>query len=233
MKNVWYVGFTIGFWGLTLIFSTVRPAAATPLVENPDRNSPASEALDLSPETLEGSPVLQRWLQEIPDVWDEISSDPSFPTRVRLGYIRLADGVGGWNVGIEDVFIDRSRLVLGGAYEQTGDDDRSFRADLGYYLLPLGSYVNFAPVVGYRYLQQEGDIGEGVNVGFRIFMVLSRGGGSDLSISHMWMAPLSNEEVSLTTLRAAYALTRCWRISTDLQRQDGEGRIGIFLEWMP
>lgn len=218
----------------------VLPAAAMPITnpvfrlsENPDGNIPLAEGLDLSPEIIEGSPVLQRWIEEIPDVWAEISRDPSFPTRVRFGYVRLADDEGVWSVGIEDAFVDRSGLTLGGTYEQSGDGERSLGADLRYYLLPLGSSVNLAPVVGYRYIEQEGDIHQGLNVGVRVLVVLSRGGGSELSIHQMWVAPLSNEAVSLTTLSVAYALTRHLRISTDLQQQNGEGRIGIFMEWIP
>jgi hypothetical protein len=240
MKNFRCVRFTIGCWGLTMACSSMLPAAATPLAEgrmtrteNLDRNLPSSEELDLTPETIEGSPVLQRWLEEIPDVWEEIPRDPSFPTRVRLGYVRLADGEGGSSIGIEDVFVERTGLTLSGEYERTGDGDRSIGADLRYYLLPLGSSVNLSPVVGYRYLEQEGDIREGLNIGVRLLLVLSRGGGSDLSLSQTWVAPLSSDEVSLTTISAAYALTHHLRLSTELQRQNGEGRIGIFMEWMP
>lgn len=46
----------------------------------------AAQELDLSPELIEGSPVLQRWLEEVPNVLDDIRNDPSFRTRVRLGY---------------------------------------------------------------------------------------------------------------------------------------------------
>jgi hypothetical protein len=218
----------------------VLPAAATPrvdsmltLVENPDRNSPSFEELDLPPETIEASPVLQRWMEEIPDVWAEIPRQPSFPTRMRLGYVRWVDGEGGWSVGVEDVFVDLTGFTLSGGYDQTGDGDRSIGVDLRYYLLPLGSYVNLTPVVGYRSLERDGEFRDGLNVGFRLLVVLSRGGGSDLSISQIWVVPLSGEEVSLTTLSAGYALTHHLRISTDLQRHNGEGRIGIFMEWVP
>lgn len=240
MKDFWCIRFTIGCWGLMMAVLVVLPAVAMPIAnpvfrlsENPDENIPSTERLDLSPEIIEGSPVLQRWIEEIPDVWEEISGDPSFPTRVRFGYIRLADDQGVWSVGIEDAFVDRSGFTLGGVYEQTGDGDRSLGADLRYYLLPLGSSVNLAPVVGYRYIEQEGDIHKGVNVGVRVLVVLSRGGGSELSIKQMWVAPLSNETVSLTTFSVVYALTRDLRVSTDLQQQNGEGRIGVFLEWIP
>jgi hypothetical protein len=205
------------------------------VAENPEENLPISEDLDLSPETIEGSPVLQRWLEEIPNLWEEIHHDPSFSTRLRWGYIRLSDDedVDGWRVGMEDVFIDRTGLTLSGEYEQMGNGSLSLGADLRYYLLPLGGFVNLAPVVGYRYLEQDREIHDGLNVGIRMLVILSRGGGSDLSIAQIWVAPRSNEEVSLTTLSVAYALTRHLRLSTDFQRQNGEGRIGIFMEWMP
>ncbi|TVQ60575.1 MAG: hypothetical protein EA366_03560, partial [Spirulina sp. DLM2.Bin59] len=63
---------------LLLIPSTLAiPAHGQPL---------SPEDLNLDPEMVESSPVLQRWLEEIPDVAAEIRQDPAFLPRLRLGY---------------------------------------------------------------------------------------------------------------------------------------------------
>lgn len=209
-------------------------AAQPLLVENAEGNVPSSEVLDISPTLLEESPVLRRWLEDIPDVWADIADDPGFPTRIRWGYIRWMErGADGWGVGVEDAFLARSGLTLSGSYARLGNGDRSVGADFRYYLLPLGGSVNVAPIAGYRYLEADGESWEGLNVGVRVLVVLSRGGGSDLSISQTWIAPLSGESISITTLSVAYAIARYLRLSADLQRLNGEGQIGIFMEWMP
>lgn len=240
MKNVWWIRSVIGGWGLLVGCSDVLPAAATlrfervsQRTENPGRTIEWVEEFDLTPEIIEQSPVLQRWLEEIPHVWEDISSDPSFPTRVRLGFVRVADHRGGWSVGLEDVFVGGTGLTLGGLYEDTGDGNGALGAEFRYYMLPLGSSVNVAPVVGYRNLSEQRYNRSGLNVGVRVLVVLSRGGGSQLSLSQTWVAPLSNEAISITTLSVAYALTRSLRISSDFQRHNGKGQIGIFMEWIP
>ncbi|HIK33197.1 MAG TPA: hypothetical protein IGS17_19510 [Oscillatoriales cyanobacterium M59_W2019_021] len=192
----------IGCWGWG-VWAALPASAAYPVnpsqplrVENAELNPPSSEVLDVSPTLLEESPVLRRWLEDIPDVWADIADDPGFPTRVRWGYVRWMEGdADGWEVGIEDAFLARSGLTLSGSYVRWGDADRAVGADWRYYLLSLG--------------------------------------GSDLSISQTWIAPLSDESASLTTLSVAYAIARHLRLSTDLQRLNGEGQIGIFMEWMP
>lgn len=228
-------GGTIVVWAISLSGCAYSVNASPPLsVENAELHAPVSEALDVSPTLLEESPVLQRWLEDIPDVWADIADEPSLPTRVRWGYVRwMARETEGWGVGVEDVFLARSGLTLSGSYVRLGDADRSMGADLRYYLLPLGGSVNVAPIAGYRYLEANGESRQGLNVGVRVLVVLSRGGGSDLSISQTWIAPLSGESVSMTTLSVAHAIASHLRLSTDLQRLNGEGQIGIFMEWMP
>ncbi len=102
---------------------------------------------------------------------------------------------------------------------------------------PLGSYVNIAPLVGYRHLQTDEYSTDGVNVGARLKLVLSRGGAADISLTQSWVAPGTTEEVGLTTLSFGYAMTRNLRLSTDIQKQNSrqskDSRVGIVLEWMP
>ncbi|MDJ0560268.1 MAG: hypothetical protein PX638_14290, partial [Microcystis sp. M53599_WE4] len=46
----------------------------------------AETELDLDPKIRQESPVLERWLEKIPDIAEDIRRDPSFRTRIRLGY---------------------------------------------------------------------------------------------------------------------------------------------------
>ena len=202
--------------------------------------NPATDSLDLKPEIIENSPVLQRWLRQVPNLLDEIRNDPSFRTRVRVGYSQFpsTDGASGFNVGVEDVFIGRTGLTVSGDYHRSFNGKReSFGADLRYYVLPLGSYVNFAPQVGYRNLTTGNFSTDGVNVGARLMLALSRTGAADVSLTQSFVSPGSTDEVGITTLSFGYAVTRNLRLSTDIQRQnsreDKDSRVGIGVEWMP
>lgn len=207
--------------GLMLVFlSTTSPAWAT--------DPP------LDPKLIQNSPVLRRWLKKTPDIRSDIANDPSFRTRYRVGYSQ-SDQASGLTLGIEDLRIDRTRFTLSAAY-QTGTRS-SVGADLQYYVRPLGSYINVAPVVGYRHLKNGGDTIDGANLGVKVLLVLSRGGGTDISLTQSWVSPFSENETALTRLSVGYALTHNLRLSTDLQRQNSrlykDSRFGIVLEWMP
>lgn len=211
--------------------------ASTPAWSAPQQQTPNPAQLDLSPEVIEGSPVLQRWLRQIPNTLEEIAKDPSFRTRLRLGYSEFQQ-VEGVNVGVEDVFIGRTGLTVSGEYHAAFNVERTaYGGDLRYYVLPLGSYINVAPVVGYRQLETDAYLTNGVNVGVRLLLVLSRSGAADISLTQSWVAPGTDEEVGLTTLSVGYAFTRNLRLSTDIQqqnaRQSKDSRVGIVLEWMP
>jgi hypothetical protein len=202
--------------------------------------SPNNNELDLSPEIIQGSPVLQRWRRQVPNILEEIRNDPSFRTRLRLGYSQFPSTgqAGGVNVGVEDVFIGRTGLTISGDYQSAFNGKRTaYGVDLRYYVLPLGAYVNISPVVGYRHLETNQYSTDGVNVGARVLLVLSRGGAGDVSLTQSFVSPGTDEEVGLTTLSAGYALTRNLRLSTDIQKQNGrqskDSRVGIVFEWMP
>jgi hypothetical protein len=193
-------------------------------------------SLDLDSNLIKKSSVLQRWMSEIPDVASDIANDPSFRTRIRLGYSSFSSG-SGFNVGLEELQVDRTRFTLSADYQATFEGDRqSWGTDLHYYVRPLGSYLNVAPVVGYRHLKNNSTSTNGLNVGVRLLLVLSRGGGSDISLTQTWVAPGSDEETGISTLSLGYALTHQIRLSTDFQRQNTrrgkDDRIGIGLEWM-
>lgn len=202
---------------------------------------PPENALDLDPQVVEDSPVLQRWSEEIPNVLAEIRNDPAFRTRLRLGYSHFpsSDQAGGFHVGVEDLFLGETRFTASADYHSTFEGDRTaYGANLHYYLRPLGRYINIAPVVGYRYLHTDNYTTDGVNVGARLMLALSRTGAADIVLSQTWVNPGNpSEEVGITTLSVGYAFTSDLRIATDLQKQNSaderDSRVAISLEWMP
>lgn len=219
---------------LGLIVVASKGAIAQPLQPPPPEN--AAEQLNLDPATIENSPVLQRWLQEVPDVQSDIRHDPAFRTRVRLGYTHFpSSGDSGVNVGIEDVFIGRSGITASADY-QVVRDRQTYGAEARYYVLPLGNYVNVAPTVGYRHVESDRDSTDGVSLGARLMLSLSRTGAADASLSQSFVAPGTADEVGITTLSFGYALTHRLRLSTDLQQQNAprskDRRVGVSLEWM-
>lgn len=213
---------------------------ASPAWSTPQPHTPNAADLNLTPEDLKNSPVLRRWLHKVPNILDEINNDPGFRTRLRLGYSLFPskDAAGGWIIGVEDLLIDRSRFTVSGGYQATFNGERqAYGADLHYYVRPLGKYVNLAPLVGYRHLSTDEYSMDGINLGARLLLVLSRGGAADISFTQSWVSPGTDEEVGLTTLSFGYAVTRNLRLSTDIQKQnsrhDKDNRVGIVLEWMP
>lgn len=224
---------------LALPPSTAPVQLAQPAPAAPGPSTPVTP-LDLPPAVIENSPVLQEWLEHIPDIADEIANDPSFRTRLRLGYAHFpsSGNLGGIQAGVEDVFVwPGTGLTLSGDYARSWNGDReAYGAEARYYVFPLGGYVNIAPVVGYRQLATSRYTTSGANVGLRLVVVPSRGGGSDVSISQSWVAPGTPDEVGLTSATLGYAVTPQLRLATDLQFQNSrfgqDSRLGINLEWL-
>ncbi|MUL37587.1 hypothetical protein [Gloeocapsopsis dulcis] len=226
---------------LLIIFSFLfyLYVSSTPAISQPQPSPiPRASDLDLSPD-IEDSPVLQRWRDQVPNILEEITRDPSFRTRLRLGYSLFpSTQAAGITLGVEDVFIGSTRFTVSGEYYTAFNGDRtSYGAELRYYLRPLGSYINVAPVVGYRHLETDTHSIDGVNLGARLLLVLSRNGAADVSVTQSWVRPSTDTEVSLTTLSIGYAITNNLRISTDIQKQNSreskDSRIGVVFEWMP
>ena len=196
--------------------------------------------LDLDPAIIEGSPVLQRWLQGPPDITHEIRHQPSFRPRLRVGYAHFpsTDGIGGIALGVDDLFVwPGTGLTLSGSYSRGGGGRRQdYGAEARYYLLPLGGYVNLAPTVGYRALTTPAYNTDGISLGLRLMLVPSRGGAADLAISHQWVAVGGDREVGVTQFSLGYAVTRQLRLGTDLQFQNSQfgqdSRLGLSLEWL-
>lgn len=228
-----------------LHLAEIQPTDA-PKSNPPETTTPSSEdklisedKLDLDPQLLRSSPVLQRWRRQIPNVMRDIQRDPSFRSRLRLGYVNFPSTrhASGWQVGVEDVLIGRSALTVSADYAASFDQRRqSWGADARYYLLPLGSVVNIAPVLGYRSLTTRDTTLEGLNLGVRLLLVPSRPGAADISLTQSWVSPGQSDEFGQTTLSVGYALSHHLRLSTDIQKQNSrlrqDSRVGIALEWM-
>lgn len=215
-----------------LVFLCLYISTKPALAQTPSTNA---QDLDLSPEIIKDSPVLQRWRRQVPNVLEEIRNDPSFRSRLRFGYFPTNGG--GIKIGAEDIVIDKTRFTISGEYYTTFNGKHTnYGGEINYYLRPLGNYINVAPVLGYRHISGENYSTNGVSVGAKLLLVLSRSGGGDISLTQTWVAPTSNEEIGLTKLSVGYALTRKLRISTDIEQQNGrrnkESRVGIILEYM-
>ncbi|MGB3292376.1 MAG: hypothetical protein WBB01_05180 [Phormidesmis sp.] len=198
----------------------------------------APRPLNLSPTVIEQSPVLQRWLETVPDVQADIRNDPSFTTRVQAGttFFPSTEGTSGFALAIEDWFIGRMPLTVSADYQQNYRGDRqAYGADLHYYVLPLGGYFNLAPTVGYR-AAKSADYYQvsGANIGVRLRFVPSRTGAADLTLDQSWVVG-DSQGLSITQLNLGYAITPDLRLSTDLEWQStadrDDSRVGINLEW--
>lgn len=200
----------------------------------------AETELDLDPKIRQESPVLERWLEKIPDIAEDIRRDPSFRTRIRLGYAEFpsSDNSSGVILGVEDVFFGQTSLTLSGDYQTAFNGKRTaIGANLQYYFLPLGDYVNLAPMVGYRYIQTGNYSTDGLNLGLKLKLALSRTGAADITVSQSFISPGGDNEVGLTTLSVGYAITSNLRLAADIQAQNSRARkdssLGILLEWLP
>jgi hypothetical protein len=238
----------LGYWGQTL------PSGASPLSTQhrsklvaqtlaQTETQPASKnnnLIEIAPEIINGSPVLQKWLKGIPDVQNEIKTEPSFRTRVKVGYSQYpsANQAGGFHAAIDDIFFGRSGLSASANYNSSSTGNRTtYGVDAQYYLFPLGGYVNITPLVGFRHLETDKYKRDGLNLGAKVMLVPSRGGGADVAISQSWVGFGSPTETGLTTFSIGYALTEHLRLSTDIQQQNAkenyDSRVGIGVEWMP
>ncbi len=206
------------------------------LVNLPVIAQEANTNLDIPDRVIQESPTLQRWLKEVPDVREDIRHDPSFRTRLRLGFtVFPSNDAAGINLGIEDIFIKRTGLTISTDYQSAFNGDRNaFGADLHYFLLPLGNYINIAPLVGYRYVQSNDFNTDGLHLGLRLMLAFSRTGAGDISLSQSFVSPGGSEEVGITSLSVGYAVISNLRLSTDLEWQNSienkDSRAGINLE---
>jgi hypothetical protein len=235
---------SLGCWGQVLpgVTSPLRTPPTAKITQSLAQAEPPSAPnnIDISPEMLNGSPVLQKWLKGIPDVLNDIKTDPSFRTRVKVGYSQYpsTNQAGGFHAAVDDVFFGRSGFSASANYNSSSTGKRTaYGADLQYYLLALGNYFNVTPLVGFRHLETDKYNRDGLNLGVKLMIVPARGGGADVAISQSWVGFGSVTETGLTTLSVGYALTEHLRLSTDIQQQNAkenyDSRIGFGVEWMP
>lgn len=230
----WLKSLSVAF----LIWS-INGAFLTQIIEAKPNSDSQPSKIDVPPEIIQDSPVLRRWLQKIPNVWEEIRQEPSFRTRLQLGFVTFPsnNNSSGINFAIEDVFLGQSGLTLSADYQTSFNNQRTaVGTNLHYFLFPLGGYLNLAPLLGYRYIQSNDYYTDGVNVGLRLMLALSRSGAADLSLSQSFMSPGGDREVGITNLTVGYAIAPQLRLSTEIEkqnsRQDRDSRVGINLEWM-
>ena len=233
------LGIILGWQIVLLSVANSVNAQTTDLNRATDDVEDRQNTQNIPDRVLKESPTLQRWLKEVPDLWEDIRHDPSFRTRLRLGFTTFpsTDNTGGINLGIEDIFIKRTGLTISADYQSAFNGDRNaYGADLHYFVLPLGNYFNLAPLIGYRYVQSNDFNTDGLHLGLRLMLAFSRTGGGDISLSQSYISPGGSEEVGITSLSVGYAVTSKLRLSTDLEWQnsieDHDSRAGINLEFL-
>lgn len=212
--------------------------ASITLVPNSARAETPSQ-LDIPPEIIQDSPVLQKWLQEVPNVLDQIHHDPSFRTRLGVGLAVFPadDDLTGVKIAIEDIFLGRTGLTVSADYQTSFKNDRvNTGTDLHYFLFPLGGFVNVAPMIGYRYVESGDFNTDGVNVGLRVMLALSRTGAADISLSQSFVSPQGDREIGLFRIDVGYSLTSHIRISTgwkiENSKEDKDNSLSIGLQYL-
>lgn len=197
--------------------------------------------LNLAPQIIESSPVLQRWLEAIPDLRMAIAQEPSFSTIWRLGYVYLPSSQGGKSglaIGVEDLGVKQAwPLTFKADYQTNFGASHNGGLDVQYYLLPLGTTVNITPLIGYRYWQTPNYHTQGLNLGAKAILALSPTGAADVRWSQSFIAPGSNAEAGLTQVSVGYALTRHLRLATAWQQQNSkvqkDNSLIFYWEWIP
>jgi hypothetical protein len=190
--------------------------------------------LEIDRQIVESSPVLRRWLDNPPDLLEDIHNTPSFDTKIRVG-ITSRDNSLGVETGLEDLFVGTSPLTVSGSYQtEFSGHESEFQVNLRYYMFPLGGYWNVAPIVGYRQFNQLNlPQVSGLDVGLQGILILSPH-SSDLRLSHTFTSPSGNLEMSITELSTSYAITNNLRLGTKIEWRRSpltyDSRVGFLLE---
>jgi hypothetical protein len=96
--------------------------------------------------------------------------------------------------------------------------------------------VNVAPLIGYRALVSGEYNTNGINVGAKLLLALSRDGSADISLSQSFVSAGGADEVGISTLSVGYAIAPHLRLAADLQKQNThvnkDSRVSIGLEWL-
>ncbi len=190
--------------------------------------------LELERQVIESSPVLRRWLENPPDLLEDIYNTPSFNTKLNIGITSRNSSLG-IEAGVEDLFVGQSPLTVNGSYQtEFSGRESELVANIRYYVLPLGSYWNISPIVGYRQFNQlDRPQISGLDVGLQGILILSPR-SSDLRLSHTLTSPSGNLEMSTTTLSTSYAISNNLRLGTKIEWRRSplvyDSRVGFLLE---
>ena len=198
------------------------PAQTSQPKSKPTLTEQAAE-VGIEPALLENSPVLRRWLQSPPDLMQDIQHTPVFSPHIRTGITSRNNDLG-VEASIEDVFVGQTPFTLSGSYQtEFAGREQSFALQMRYYTLPLGSYFNVAPTVGYRQinLTQQPQV-SGVDLGLQGVLVLSPH-AADLRIGQTFTAPGAATETGITTLAASYAITTTIRLHSRVEWRRNPG----------
>ncbi len=225
--------------GIALLSSLIEIPVA--LAQTPSLSlDPTLLALDPSSDStldaalLEASPTLRRWLEQPPDLLEEIRNRPLIQPRIQASL-----GTDTWSVGLEDLPLF-DRLTVSGDYQQflntPSGTEQQFGSSLRYYLAPLGSQVNVAPVVGYRHLEGAERSWGTVQWGAHAVLIPAPG-AADLTLSYSWLHPPDESISTLVQLTTAYTLMPALRLGAryryESSRLDQEATFGLVLEWIP
>jgi hypothetical protein len=181
--------------------------------------------LNIPPAIIKDSPVLQKWIEEVPNVLEDINRDPSFRTHFDFSFTVFPsnDDLTGIKIAIEDVFLARTGFTISADYQTSFKESRvSTGTDLHYFLLPLGSSINLAPLVGYRYIQSDDFERDGINLGLRLMLALSRTGAADIALSQSFINLGGDREVGLFSVAVGYSISPRIRLSTDWEIQNSQ-----------
>ncbi|MCJ2541785.1 hypothetical protein JX360_02505 [Synechococcus bigranulatus str. 'Rupite'] len=209
------------------------PLSATSATQDPV--SLTRVDLGLDGQVVEDSPVLRRWLQNPPNLLDEIRNTPVVPTRLQANF----ESSSHWRIGLQDLRL-ADRLTLSGDYRQSSQDPdmRQYGSEIRYFLAPMGSLFNLAPQLGYRALEQENRSLSGVSYGAFAVLALAPG-AADLTGSYSWVAPREPQEgqATLAEVTAAYAISPSFRLSARYSLRNStltrESSLGFGVEWIP
>ncbi len=199
--------------------------------------STAADDLNLEQDLLQRSPVLKRWLDSPPNVLNDIENTPAFPTKFKIGVANVPSRENDYELalGAEDIFLGKSGFTLSAEYRQSLNQNihntNLWGGNIRYYLVPLGSYVNLAPQVGYTSLRLEGAEFQGPALGGKLVFALAQ--TADVTLTETVILPSQGPTVGRTQLSFGYALSPAMRVSADIDfinaptRQDTSFGINI------
>lgn len=212
-----------------------QPAHSAQVAVNLDNNLDQLSEEDAA--LVEASPTLRRWLQQPPNLLEEIRNQPLIPMRLQASI-----GTDNWSVGLEDVPLFH-RLTVSGDFQHRTDqsgtiETQTYGSNLRYYLAPLGSQVNVSPLLGYRQLHQS-DQGWGtVQLGAHAVFIPAPG-AADLTVSYSWLTPTDSDQPTstLAQVTTAYTITPDLRVGARYRyegnRLDQDATFGLIVEWIP